>query len=266
VDVSRSDAHRLLYLEAERAVAERQPLLALVSRGDTVVDVGANVGYIALLLAERVGFSGRIVCIEPDPENLRELRRNAALNPQFQLAVLPLAASDSDSTVTMRRGLNASVRCGGDGDLEVECRRLDSLDLGAVHALKVDVEGHELAVLRGGRNLLRTQRPGLFIEMHPGLVPVREDLEAVLELLEASGYREMTGYRYARGGGLPARVFRRISGAGGLERTRDIREWIRAGVSGAESESFWLVATGEQRAAMDSKAQTLSSVRSSGAS
>lgn len=72
LDVSRTYAQRLLYLEGERFVKERKLIERLTEPGMIVVDVGANIGYYMLLFANFIGEKGKIICFEPEPDNLRE--------------------------------------------------------------------------------------------------------------------------------------------------------------------------------------------------
>jgi hypothetical protein len=73
-DVSRTGPQKLLYLIAERYVPEASLVRSFLAPGMNVVDVGANIGYYTLMFAQVVGPEGRIITIEPSPENLPELR------------------------------------------------------------------------------------------------------------------------------------------------------------------------------------------------
>ena len=73
----------------EAAVVDRH-----VTRGMTVVDVGAHTGYYALLFAKRVGRAGRVIAFEPEAVGLDYLRRNVALNEHENVTIVPLALSD----------------------------------------------------------------------------------------------------------------------------------------------------------------------------
>ncbi|HEV7517126.1 MAG TPA: FkbM family methyltransferase, partial [Thermoanaerobaculia bacterium] len=91
VDVSRSNAQRLLYLDGERFMAERFLLRRLLRPGFKAVDVGANIGYYLLFMARLIGERGSISCFEPEPENLAELTRNIRRNGLDNVRVFPLA-------------------------------------------------------------------------------------------------------------------------------------------------------------------------------
>jgi FkbM family methyltransferase len=196
LNIRRSTMHRLLFLEGERFVAERQLLLGLVDEGDTVVDVGANIGYLALLFASAVGPRGSVICVEPEPDNLAELHRHVALNRLPNVEVIPAAAGPERGSATLVRGVNATVEGGAPGDLPVEVRALDDLVSRRVDFLKIDVEGFEDQVLRGASRILDADRPKLFVEVHPGMAGVPRTRALIERLAEA---RELEFYRLATG-------------------------------------------------------------------
>jgi FkbM family methyltransferase len=240
LDLTRSDTHRLLWAEGERYVLERRELLRRIEPGGFVVDVGANIGYIALLIAGAVGPRGRVLCLEPVPENLRELRRNIELNRLDQVEVLPIAAGDRDGKVRIATGLNGIVAESA-GDLEVDLRRLDSLDVPCPSLVKIDVEGYELAVLRGAARWLGEGRTRWWIEIHPDLVPDAADPWTILSLLESSGCSRRLAIRPRRASGIAATVAARYLELGALERTHEPRRWLEQAAAGGRRDPFWLI-------------------------
>jgi hypothetical protein len=73
LNLARSRAQQLLYLMGRRFIGEFMLLERLVHPGMRVVDVGANIGYYLLLFERLVGAFGKVICIEPSPENVAEL-------------------------------------------------------------------------------------------------------------------------------------------------------------------------------------------------
>jgi FkbM family methyltransferase len=142
------------------------------------VDVGAHLGlYTHAALARQM----RVVAVEPHPRLAQNLRRLFAPD----VTVLSCALSDRTGRSTMylptqggreldaRGALEEAANQGyALHQIEVETITLDALGLRDVAAIKIDVEGHELAVLRGGQQLLRRDRPTLLVEVeerhHPG--------------------------------------------------------------------------------------------------
>jgi FkbM family methyltransferase len=152
-------------------------LAELVPPGGWVLDVGANVGHYTRRLSELVGPRGRVFAFEPVPATFELLAANAGRFPHANVTLLNLAASDGSGVVRMSvprfdTGLldfydAAIVPPGGavgEGP-EVFRAPLDSLPFPEpVRLVKLDVEGHELAALRGMRRLLERDRPVLIVE------------------------------------------------------------------------------------------------------
>jgi FkbM family methyltransferase len=159
----------------------------------TVIEVGANVGYYTLLLAAGVKqFSpgGVVHVFEPYEPVFRQLKRNVALNPRLPIVLNLAATTDRDGEVTLyipaceHARTNASLVADlfdQNGTATVKAIRLDeyceSKQLSRLHLVKMDCEGAEPAVLRGMKRLLETDEPDLVIEVLP---QTEEDLEAIL--------------------------------------------------------------------------------------
>jgi FkbM family methyltransferase len=121
------------------------------------VDVGANVGTYAMVLARHVGSSGQVIAIEPHPVTFGRLTFNRAASASTQVRLVAAAAAASDGELMMltdSHNLAASHVVTGDADghtVRVAALRLQRiLDEAAVHhvdTLKIDVEGYEDRVL-----------------------------------------------------------------------------------------------------------------------
>jgi FkbM family methyltransferase len=155
---------------------EPEQTAAMVARlrpGNVFFDVGANVGYYALLAARLVGPQGAVLALEPEPRNLSFLYRHKALNRAENLLVVPVACAAEQSLAFFRSGRNFAEGHLSDaaapGDAIVATTTLDLLaeKTGLTPtAVKIDVEGAELDVLRGARRVLTTARPTLFLSLH----------------------------------------------------------------------------------------------------
>ena len=146
-----------------------------IRAGDQVLDIGAAAGYYTLLSAKLVGNTGRVVSFEPDPNNLQFLRSHVEQNRLDQVTILPIALADETGTARFGGGTGTGTgRLCNDGPTEVAVRRLDDvaaeMDLRPRH-LKIDVEGAEMAVLRGGQRLIEKYRPTIFLSTHEKIVP-----------------------------------------------------------------------------------------------
>jgi FkbM family methyltransferase len=157
--------------------------------GMTFVDVGANKGDFTLLASNLAGNSGRVISIEPEPTNLSALNRSIALNGYDNIQVIPAALSDRDGTANLQIGATSgahtlSSEFSGLRRVEVPTRTLDGVvaeqRLGSVDMIKIDVQGFELAVLRGASETLRAN-PRIIVLLD--LPKQREKRDAIGEYL-----------------------------------------------------------------------------------
>jgi FkbM family methyltransferase len=160
--------HRFMTDEKEYALLD-----TLIAPGDWVLDIGANVGHYTMRMAELVGPNGRVIAIEPVPDTFTLLAANVRLFRHANVTLLNVAASDKTENMGMEipsfsPGLanyyQAHVTQPGTG-LSILALPVDALTLPApVRLAKIDVEGHELAVLHGMRNVIERDRPALIVE------------------------------------------------------------------------------------------------------
>lgn len=181
---------------------------ALIQQGDSVLDVGANIGFHTIRLAARVGPSGRVYAFEPMPQNLELLRRSIEENHFEQRVVVQNAAvseSPGESEMVFLSLDERSFNSGG-GHLRIPGRELlpaqhtlrvrsvalDRCDVRhPIRLIKIDIEGAEPLALRGARELLRADRPTILSEINPPQireVSARSPAEFIAEMA-ALGYR-----------------------------------------------------------------------------
>lgn len=167
--VDRADAS--VSLAAASARRYEPHLAAMLGRycraGMTAIDAGANIGIHTVALGHLVGPAGRVVAIEPSSENCRLLLASARENGLTNVEVHPLALDEADgwSYLIGHIGSNAGLQSPSDqlfvegGGWIVSTRRMDELVKGDVDLLKLDVEGAEGRVVRGGARTIERCRP-----------------------------------------------------------------------------------------------------------
>lgn len=140
--------------------------------GTTMANVGAHVGFVALVAARAVGADGRVFAVEPAADNLDYLRRNIARNGAHNVIVLPYAAGAASSRRTFHmtgssdsHGFFSHPNTGTARLEEVQQIRLDD-HIKHADVVTIDVEGAELDVLSGMQQLL-SRRPVLLVEWAP---------------------------------------------------------------------------------------------------
>lgn len=167
--------------------------------GMTVIDVGANVGVYTFSAAQKVGSQGRVLAVEPFSGCVRCLEETCRINQIDWVTVCAGAASDRNGTA--RLSLHAAselnevrvddIADGEGGSYEtVECFTLDSLvektGLERVDVLKIDAEGHELAVLRGSQHILAKDAP---IILYENIAGTQGENLPVADFLNSIGYQ-----------------------------------------------------------------------------
>ena len=177
----------------ELAFLEEYPL----PDGD-IIDIGANIGTISILLARRYP-SRNIHSFEPNPHTLTALNNNIRMNSCTNIAVAPIAASDKTGTVSFlyNNGSRATARLHPEGSaasLQVRTISIDEYclerNITTVAFLKIDVEGHEAQVLNGAARILTSARPPtVYYEVCPGCCDMTNtDPMAATNLLINNGY------------------------------------------------------------------------------
>lgn len=166
-------------------------------RANCVWDIGANVGFWTLWLAASVDRACRIRAYEPDARNLVHLRENVRRNDLTNVDVRACALSSSSGTMTLKLDetammntlqpsglLGVGVRAGA---VPVAVRTVDEevAEFGAPDFVKIDVEGHELDVLKGASALLAARRTVLLVEVTRPASPSGQD---ALALVREAGY------------------------------------------------------------------------------
>ena len=181
--------------------AEIRALVGHLERGDVAVDIGANKGAYLPSLARAVP-DGRVVAFEPQPPLAAYLERACAAAGLRNVVIEGIGISDHDgsrplavpgdgtSSQDASFEPEARARAGEGRTVEVPVRTLDGYfadESARIGALKIDVEGHELSVLRGAEKILTEHGPLLVCEIEARHLPDR-DVVRVLDWLRAAGY------------------------------------------------------------------------------
>jgi FkbM family methyltransferase len=176
--------------------------------GDTFLDVGAHYGWMSLVACRRVGASGKVFAFEPSPPLVEFLQYNKRANRCRQMEIVRKAVTDSDGSLV-------SFYLVGEGNsflnslvdhpieptvipvrqkqpIQVETITLDefckTMNL-RPKAVKIDVEGAELLVLRGCRTLLKECRATFIVAVHPTWLPQGQSASELFELFRVNGYK-----------------------------------------------------------------------------
>lgn len=197
------------YLRIVRTISESDQkcfsiIKHLIALGNHVLDIGANIGTYTIFLSNQVGANGRVYSIEPVPETCDILRFCMKKLHMAHVNVLQYAASDREDKVQMviprypsgveniyrSRIIQGSLSC-STRSLMVSARTIDSLlaeEAGPLTFVIIDVEGHELAVVRGGLSIFRKFHPALLIEVTKDPDDPQSESFELFQLLRELGY------------------------------------------------------------------------------
>ncbi len=183
-----------------------ESLSLALPKGAVFLDVGAHIGTFTLKAARKVGPDGKVLAFEPNPETATLLRDNLAANHLENVVVEAIACTDKDQQLTLyaapinNTGASSLSETNAEyGDstalkpFQVRGRPIDDvvkeLNLSRVDAIKIDVEGAELQVLRGAVETLKRFHPKIVLEMVPEqLASFHTTPEEVAALIRSTGY------------------------------------------------------------------------------
>lgn len=168
----------------------QKALSAHIRPGSVFYDVGANVGFLALIGGRLVGPQGRVVAFEPVPETAQQLRRNldvngfshvevveAAVGAEAGHARMTLEPQSQTSHLSSLAGMGSGEVA---GEIDVPVVTIDGLvaqGKPVPDVVKIDIEGAEVLALEGMQHTLQTARPTVICELHGTLDAVRSELQ-----------------------------------------------------------------------------------------
>jgi FkbM family methyltransferase len=155
--------------------ASRERLFSLIKKSATVIDIGANVGNVTLGFSKLIGETGKVYSFEPDPLNFSRFKKNIELNHFKNIEALNFGLGNKNGSFSivvhdeLNRGMNRLVENASENTVLCEVLVLDDFisknGITKVDLIKIDVEGFEKKVLEGAYQLLKSQKPVLFIEL-----------------------------------------------------------------------------------------------------
>jgi FkbM family methyltransferase len=200
------EMHMLLDLKSEKDywLGTYEPELqaaisGLVKPGNIVYDIGANIGFITLLFAERIGTHGHVYAFEALPANVTRLIHNIKLNAfEEWITIIQAAVQDRSGKAEFLVGPSSGMgKVNGSAgrssvdyveSIKVEGISIDDFIQDPKHLLpdivKIDIEGGEILALPGMVKLLHNHQPTLLVELHG-----KEAAKVTWDLLRQQSYR-----------------------------------------------------------------------------
>jgi len=195
---------RDLMVWREREVEATKTLMEHLKPGQTILELGANIGYYALLESKKIGPTGRIYALEPAPDNLALLQKNIELNGVGEYVTAEHGAvGDETKTATLHLVDKSNLHCINEdaelkpdlnfvGKVDVPMFRVDDyleqrgIDPKSVDVLRMDIEGFEVEAFAGMPNLFNQDGELLiFVEIHPELIKHRLGDQAYVDFINS---------------------------------------------------------------------------------
>ena len=173
----------------------------LVTPGDTVLDIGANIGIMTLLLSKLVSEKGIVHAFEPNPKLCETLQKTITYNQISNICLHSIALGSEEGSLKLKvpkynAGAASLIR---NKDLtncqtfEVSVRSLSKIvsenKISKIRLIKIDVEGFEAQVLKGGDKVLNSIRPEAIIFELNEKVPNKPIEHPVIEILANAKYK-----------------------------------------------------------------------------
>lgn len=170
----------------------------IIKEGDTVLDIGGNIGYYALLESRLVGKSGLVYALEPVRSNLKLLKKNLSLNNVNNIKCYKLAAGNENKVSKInvsRKGNISSFSREHNIKRREICNmvKIDTFleDKKCPNFVRMDVEGFEWAIIEGMKNTLtRDKLTDLLIELHPQFMS-NNNIKKMFKILKKSGFKNV---------------------------------------------------------------------------
>jgi FkbM family methyltransferase len=193
----------LIYFDLKEDSSE--PFLIHAPKKEGVfIDIGANIGQTSLSLSKKLGtISHTILAFEPFPSTFEKLKANISLNPFASIEIYNEALGNEKKTIEME--MSCPTNSGGykiapkNSNIKEDLIRVfqDKLDNfytldKPIQFIKIDVEGYEMEVLKGGEQIIRKHMPTMVIELNDmNLKNQNSSAKEVVKLIEGIGYKEV---------------------------------------------------------------------------
>lgn len=158
----------------EWAQIEIDTITKFINPGDVVIDAGAYIGTHTIAFSKIVGDNGKVFAFEPNPKVFKILKNNCIQNKCNNVVLYQFALGNTNGQVRLfttsdnNFGANSLLNLISDNkNYEiVEQRKLDSVLNCSIQFIKADLEGMEFEFLKGGENLIKKYKPGIFLEVN----------------------------------------------------------------------------------------------------
>jgi len=211
---------RQLFWHGSYELDELRLLLMFLQKGDSFIDIGANIGYYALHAAQITEDTGTVWAFEPATSIYNHLMLHIRLNKSENIKTIQKGLSDKKGSAILY--LSGNSNCGSTGlkpgdEFEGITERVDLItldefvyeqDIKNITSIKIDVEGHEMQVLEGMQQTLQKYAPVVLLEMITSQLQSHNARPSdIYTWMDKSGYRAFYINRHKKLSAVPSLDF-----------------------------------------------------------
>lgn len=175
--------------------------ISIIKKDDVIFDIGSNIGLYSLIASDRIGENGKIYAFEPAPIAFKSLQKNIELNSFKNIKSISKGVSEKSGEAILNMCDDDAYNSLGNTPMKeisskekIEIVSIDDFvkynNISKVDIIKIDTEGAEYLILKGGEKTLLTHRPKLFFEHNPFTsIGFENTLEDTLIFLKSLGYK-----------------------------------------------------------------------------
>ena len=190
------------YFESDYEKENVAFLTKICKPGMTVIDIGAHLGLMSVIIAKLIGENGKVYAFEPTPKTFLLLKKIISLN-NFDKTIIPFNKAASNFTglvdffVDENEGSNANSlvnrkdknRTSQKMEVDTLDNIVDNLKLEKLDLVKIDAEGSELDVMNGAKKIIEKYKPIIILAIHPPLIKNNnQKTEDIFDLIQSIGY------------------------------------------------------------------------------
>lgn len=196
LDLKEESIFKQLLLDKKREFEATEIIKEIIKPGYRIFELGANIGYYALLESKLIGEKGIIYAIEPEQRNFNLLQRNIQANQITNIETFNMAISDRNAEapfyITPYSNLHSMIKpkSGPYDTIMIKTQTVDDFlhDKGEINLIRMDIEGYEYNALKGmDKTLVNNRQLQLFIELHCNVLKPDQSIE-ILRKLKGYGF------------------------------------------------------------------------------
>lgn len=202
LDLNDRGISRSLLLFGKRELEHKYILENITQEGMTILDIGANIGYYALMELELIGDKGNLIAVEPSPSNIDLLRRNLKLNNYNNVEIHQAAVSDQSCVKKFHLSLQSNLNTFHNVGTGIEHLSGETIDVKTMTVqeimsgrkldlIRMDVEGHEVEIIKGLIPSIEAKelRPIIIFETHITKYDTNHNFSDILKKMFELGYK-----------------------------------------------------------------------------